>query len=387
MKVMFKYLDTAKIDKITERQDGSIIVPARLTRIGVFEYPEGPQLRPEEEIFKDESLASLNDIPLTIEHPYESEVTPENFKKEVVGHIVNGSVKREGDYIIADLIVSDKEAIDLVKNKKMLELSCGYMADDDQTPGMYENQEYSSIQRNVVYNHISLVDQGRAGPECRMIVDAKTQIKKVKNMIKIDGKEFEEGSKEHIEMLQVKLDASEKALKEVSSPKFLAKKVAERVKLIDAIRKIVKDADEEVIADMDDRQAMEAALAEKFPDMAEKLKEKSDDFIAGFFDAVAMSAKSDEVEIEVESPEASVAEEEVMDEQASLGSAEEVEVVDPEKKTDSVSNVRSFRKVTKDAAKKFEMIEDKSLSALEKYKKSLADRINDKSASGIHKSK
>jgi len=57
------FKDAVKIDKIKEGPAGSIIVPAKLTRSGVFDYVDYLQLRSEEEVFDESSLKTLNDIP------------------------------------------------------------------------------------------------------------------------------------------------------------------------------------------------------------------------------------------------------------------------------------------------------------------------------------
>jgi len=61
--------------------------------------------------------------------------------------------------LIADLVITDKAAIDYV-NKDLPEVSAGYEAEYEQTePGR-------GVQRNIVGNHVALVERGRAGPRC-----------------------------------------------------------------------------------------------------------------------------------------------------------------------------------------------------------------------------
>lgn len=389
---MAQYIDSHKTDKITERPDGSIIVPARLTRVGVFEYEDGGQLRPEDEVFNEQSLASINDIPITIEHPNEAEVTPKNYKAEVVGHVINGSVKRNGRYIEADLLISDKEAIDLVKKRKMLELSMGYVAEDDATSGIFEDEEYSSIQRNIQYNHLSIVPEGRAGPMCRMIVDKKDSkssaeqinkdLTKEKTMIKIDGKEYQEGSAEHLAVLSAKLDAAEKALKEAGSAKVIAEKVKARIKLLDSVKRILKDEaeiEEEVIEDMDEAEIKKAAIVAKFPELKEVIGEKSEDFVEGMFSALNMlSEKAPAAEAEdaavyeneeniERDPKEDEVTEEVMEEEASV-------------KTDRAVALRGFKAVNKTALKV-----DTTINPIQKFQIEMAQAH--KNLGGIKKGK
>ena len=111
-----------------------------------------------EEVFRDETLASFEGKAVTVEHPNEF-VTPENDSQLRVGSVQN--VRRgsgiEDDLIIADLVITDAAAIEYVNSQKP-ELSAGYECDYEQTePGR-------ATQRNIIGNHVALVDRGRAGP-------------------------------------------------------------------------------------------------------------------------------------------------------------------------------------------------------------------------------
>ena len=114
--------------------------------------------RPPEEVFRPETLASFEGKPVTVEHPSEF-VTPENWNKYAVGTVQN--VRRgdgiEEDLVLADLLITSADAIKYV-NDQMPEISCGYDAE-------YEQKEPGrGVQRNIIGNHVALVDRGRAGP-------------------------------------------------------------------------------------------------------------------------------------------------------------------------------------------------------------------------------
>jgi hypothetical protein len=111
-----------------------------------------------EEVFREETVASFEGKSVTVEHPNEF-VSPETWKKLTVGTVQN--VRRgegiDDEFLMADLLITDKGAINYV-NKKLPELSCGYDSD-------YEQPEAGrGIQRNIIGNHVALVDRGRAGP-------------------------------------------------------------------------------------------------------------------------------------------------------------------------------------------------------------------------------
>lgn len=116
--------------------------------------------RPPEEVFRPETLTSFEGKPVTVEHPNDF-VTPENWGRLAVGSTTN--VRRgEGiadDLLIADLVITDQGAISYV-NKTLPEVSAGYEAVYQQTDAG------RGVQRDIVGNHVALVERGRAGPRC-----------------------------------------------------------------------------------------------------------------------------------------------------------------------------------------------------------------------------
>lgn len=158
-----------------ELPDGSLLcknVPIARTGTQLYGAEELPKLkangageirveRPAEEVFRPETIASFEGMTITLFHPDGEFVNPENWSELAKGHVQN--VRRgegaDGDLLIADLLVKDQEAIDAIK-AGMRELSCGYDADYEQIePGR-------GVQRNIIGNHVALVDKGRAGFRC-----------------------------------------------------------------------------------------------------------------------------------------------------------------------------------------------------------------------------
>ncbi|VXB24733.1 putative bacteriophage protein [Burkholderia sp. 8Y] len=117
--------------------------------------------RTPEEVFRDETLASCIGKPVTLDHPTDF-VDPSNFGALSRGTMFN--VRRGAgiadDLIIADLLVTEAEAIRAVQEDGIEEVSLGYEADYEQvSPGR-------GVQRNIVVNHVALVERGRCGPRC-----------------------------------------------------------------------------------------------------------------------------------------------------------------------------------------------------------------------------
>ena len=119
--------------------------------------------RSAEDLFTAEFFASLNGKSVVVFHPEGGEdVSPSNWK-DLTGGVGMNPRRGEGefaDYILMDLLITDAEAIELVRSKSLREISLGYDANVDQiSPGC-------ARQHNFIGNHIALVEEGRCGPRC-----------------------------------------------------------------------------------------------------------------------------------------------------------------------------------------------------------------------------
>ena len=183
--------------------EGFLKVPARISRIGIQEYlavemgitdkEPGAIIRvyrPEEEVFSEDSLASFATKPITDNHPPEL-VTSKNAKRFSVGH-VGPEVTRDGMFAQTLLHITDADAITKIESGKV-ELSNGYTADIEWTPGISPNgEQYDAIQRNIKGNHVAIVEKGRAGSECRLADNLPTNgDKAIMAKITIDGVDYE----------------------------------------------------------------------------------------------------------------------------------------------------------------------------------------------------
>lgn len=185
--LQFKLDETQALDTLT---DGSIRVPAIIARTGVqvYQYDDGTEVReyrPPEEVFDQDSLATWRGLSLTIGHP-SIPVDPSNWGNLTVGHVGDSVGENphfrgvnENRYLTADCVVKDAQAIELIARGELVELSCGYFADVDRTPGITpEGEPYDQIQRAIVGNHVALGPRGwgRAGSEVRLLIgDAEGQ--------------------------------------------------------------------------------------------------------------------------------------------------------------------------------------------------------------------
>lgn len=164
-----------RADGIEPTPSGGVRVPANLTRTGVFTYvnQDGSttrELRHPDDVFEQHSLDSLADAPVTVGHP--GTVTPESWRTDAVGHVRD--VKQDGRYVAAKVIVADAKAVAGIKDKTLIELSCGYSCDITDEKGTYNGEEYDARQKLIRYNHVAMgpKDWGRAGNEVKLKLDS-----------------------------------------------------------------------------------------------------------------------------------------------------------------------------------------------------------------------
>lgn len=173
MKVTVFDRSTYKITKREYMDNGFLKVPGRVARTGIQEYLacelglDGDPMRvikvmrPEDEVFNSDSLSSYNGVDVTIEHPSKF-VDSESYNKISKGTTLDAV--RDGDFVKANLIVKSKDAIRAIESGKV-ELSAGYSATYDEAP---EDEPYDFIQRNIIINHVAIVDKARAGRQARL---------------------------------------------------------------------------------------------------------------------------------------------------------------------------------------------------------------------------
>ena len=130
--------------------------------ITVQRYPE--------DVFEDATLASLEGKPVTDGHPPEN-VGPENYAAYTKGHVQN--VRRDGEYIVADLYINDANLASDIQNGVKREVSCGYLCN-------YEPAGAGYRQTHIRGNHVAVVPKGRAGAAVA-IKDAANEAEKGRN--------------------------------------------------------------------------------------------------------------------------------------------------------------------------------------------------------------
>ncbi len=177
-----QFTDAVTVAGTRRTGDGYLVAEAKCVRAGIQLYTGDELGKPEmkivrvyrspEQVFAKDSLQSFSHAPITIDHPKE-QVSAENWKELSVGE-VSTAAKRADDWIVLPLIFKDAAAIAQIESGKR-ELSAGYIADFDFTPGVTpEGELFDAQQRSIRINHLALVDKARAGSQARVGDSAKT---------------------------------------------------------------------------------------------------------------------------------------------------------------------------------------------------------------------
>ena len=183
---MLAYYGTKISEHMTDTPEGYLVcrdVPIARTgdmvyRAGELELEGDPDRlvtvrREEADVFSPAAIASFEGKDVTAGHPAEM-VGPENHAAYTKGHVQN--VRREGDYLLADLLVKDAALISDIRNNIVREVSCGYHC-------QYVPDGSGYRQEHIRGNHVAVVSRGRAGREVA-IKDSAEDAGKGKSMSK-----------------------------------------------------------------------------------------------------------------------------------------------------------------------------------------------------------
>src|SRR5262249_9053221 len=144
----FAWIDFIPESKQSIDKDGFLLcrdVPVARTGIQLYGPGETPIQcdagsvvkieRDEAEVFHPDTIGSLWGAPVVNDHPVDEtgqrcDVTPDNWRQLAVGHVENPRRGSDAmcDFLIADLRIHDRDAIDLIRQGKR-QVSCGYDAD------------------------------------------------------------------------------------------------------------------------------------------------------------------------------------------------------------------------------------------------------------------
>jgi len=333
------FTDRVSLSGTRRTADGYLVTEARVARGGNIQDYLGAEIgegepgqvlriyRPEDEIFRADSLATFAHKPVTLEHPKDN-VSPATWKAQAIGHL-GSEVIRDGEFVRVPLVIMDGAAIAGIEAGKR-EISMGYDCELVMQAGTTaDGRAYDGFQRNIRINHCAVVDAGRAGPQCRIGDRLRHQQQEGTSTMKtvtVDGKKLEvaddvaavieglqaktsalgdvvkeaekviPGATQALVDVKAKLAETEKQLsdavakaadleKKVPTADQLVKMANDRAALIDAAKKIKADVE---TGDKSAADIRKAVVAAKMGD--EAVKDRSDDYVAAVFDMLAKQA-------------------------------------------------------------------------------------------------
>jgi hypothetical protein len=329
-------IDATPLTGVQRHRDGYMAGKVRAARTGVQTYlgkevgwPERETVavyRPLDEVMRLDALGSYKGKPITDGHP-KVRVTSENWGDLARGTVMG--VQRDGDAVALDVTISAKSLVDKLESGEARELSAGYVAKIDRTPGTApDGTAYDAVQRDLYIDHLAVVPKGRAGSEFRVgdgadwgarpldreiiehpkkegqdVSDAHTttvtvgdgavptteagaiRIKGLQDSLtsaqkSITDKDTEIADlKKQIETKDGEIAAAKKSLEDATKPEALADAVKQRGKVTEAGKKA--GMSEEDMDKMDDAAIRRAVVAKSLGD--EQAKAMSDAAIEGAF--------------------------------------------------------------------------------------------------------
>ena len=340
-------MNMSNASKMEKTDEGYLSGEAPVAKVGVMTYLMADntilkEFVPPETLFDAASMASLKMKPVTDAHPSSKKVDSDNSWLNV--GMTGENIQQDGDYLQANMLVTDGYVVNKIIDEGVQELSPGYEAELVFQSGTYDGEDYDAIQVSRKYNHLAVVDNARGGTDIRMKldsldvnpknkygyeitkIDSKQKPKKEYSMkYTVDGIQYEADAQviKHIEKLEAKVDASEAAVKtkvdELESTKAerdtlkvkvdelekrdIAKEVndavTERLSLERVAKTVLDKADG---IDQLDNRALKLSLIEtKFPELHKNINsDTSDVYINALLDAVNDSVKKEDSESNVD---------------------------------------------------------------------------------------
>lgn len=310
--------------------NGYLIVDAYLAKVGVVERFENGELKKEfvseEELFKTDSIATLEGSPVTRNHPVENGkrvfVDTKNTQYHAIGMVIGTPEKSEEDgeiFLKAKLSITDNTAIDDILKGRLRQVSPGYIASEIKATGNYKGKEFNRIQKNRRYNHQAIVPEGRGGEKVRVKLDgvddyfyiddfktdSENEKEKIVTML-IDGLDVDVKANEEkivrkaiddrdnkiksletqIQTDKAKFDSLNNELKTEKEKiakfdsKDYIKEARKRIKLEDSVKLILGDSFK--CDGLDDIELAKSALKKMKPDL--DISNEKDDYIFARFD-------------------------------------------------------------------------------------------------------
>lgn len=274
--------DTALISKISKDPNTGFLhaknVP--IARVGVFPYRTVNddvvmEAKLPTELLSDSTVESANNKPITDGHPSQL-VTADNSRELMKGFTAENA-HVDGDMVKVDMTITDADLIKEIGDGKE-ELSIGFKTEVVPVQGEYQGVHYDSVQRNIQINHVAVVKRGRAGHSVRITGDSAEMVIKEKGESMETTKVMLDGA--NITVAMADADQVAKSNTDLASlKKQLADAQAKEKELQDQIEKVQGKADaaDELQKKADEAQAKADAADKQIEELQGKLKSYESD--------------------------------------------------------------------------------------------------------------
>ena len=143
--------------------------------------------RPASELSSPETIASVNNIPIQLDHHLEN---PDNPPKGTRIGTTGEAAKWQAPYLVNSLTFWDTHAIKLIENNTMRELSLGYAYTPIMKSGTFHGEKYDLVMKDIRANHLALVEQGRAGRDVLVMDSRPKSLSPTKDKQTMDNNEM-----------------------------------------------------------------------------------------------------------------------------------------------------------------------------------------------------
>lgn len=166
--VFLQTVDNYQVRKVTSEGREYLVVPVTMMVEGVHSGSSGPVLHYREELEK--SIPEWEGRPVTVNHPiaegvYVSASDSRVIEKYIVGmvkrvRIDNNMLKGEAWLDVQKLAALSPLALQEIQLNKTIEVSIGVFAEEELEAGVFNNEEYNKIARNLTPDHLALLPEG-----------------------------------------------------------------------------------------------------------------------------------------------------------------------------------------------------------------------------------
>lgn len=193
--------------------EGYLSGKIRVTGIGVFRYLDDDRkligrLRDVNEV--KNATDSINCKPVTLQHP-NTPVNVNNVADLQVGMSANDA-SFDGLNNWVTITITDKKAVEAIEKGEVKAISMGYKCRVVDHAGVWQGVKHDQEQKDIAYNHIALVREGRAGDQVKFMVGDSAEIK---DCFDVADVEVDDSKKQTEVILNDKQQAKEQSMKTI----------------------------------------------------------------------------------------------------------------------------------------------------------------------------